>query len=202
MKKILKALKERDNNSIFTSQLIFMSVLFLFGVVLSAVYMRSVSLPEAYTANINMQSVNIEEEFGQYGAIRAVFSFFKYHIVAFIAGFSIFGVIAAPAVMVIKGFSLCSACSALYQLYSSKGLAASIAAIGLQNLLSIPALLIISVNSFSWSSQLIYYIFQNKPADKKLLSLKSMSYSVTAFTALAAACIIEIFVTPKLLSVR
>lgn len=160
---------------------------FLAGSVLGTVFSGMISAPDVVSEHF----AHLFEAYGsgetapvEIGAVAA--NTYFYHVISFLLGFSILGVVLIPATSAIRGFMLSFSMAVIIRMYSGKGVAVALAAFGITSVISVPCFLIISVLSFEASKRLF---------DSAVLR---SSYAVSPYTGkfflVCAACFAVLFV--------
>jgi len=78
----------------------------------------------------------------------------RYHILAVLLSTSWLGVLLAPALLAVRGFTLCCTSAALLLDYPEQGALLPAAVLGISNLISVPCLLLVSADAMRLSGRL------------------------------------------------
>jgi stage II sporulation protein M len=185
--------------------LAFLSVFFLCGSVAgcaTASYIGgdgSSSLVRYVTGYISMVR---ENGAGSTDLLTAFFNTFKYHIAAFIIGFTSLGIAFIPALMAIRGFFLSFAVTSFVKMFGASGLLLSVGIFGFQRLLTLPCLFVISVQAFSSSNAL--FLMATGKRKKSPTPLYGGAYFTRCgicVVVLIFCSLFEAFITPAIISV-
>lgn len=78
----------------------------------------------------------------------------RWHLLAILFGLSVLGILLVPFLTAVRGFSLAYAIALFARAYGEKGLTLAFLLLGLPGLLAVPALFLLSVQSFSTACRL------------------------------------------------
>ncbi|MCM3633133.1 stage II sporulation protein M [Paenibacillus camelliae] len=127
------------------------------------------------------------------------FKHMKWAVAFILLGISIIGVPIVVILNFLKGFLLGSSIFMLTQAFGTEGIWLSLLTIAPHNIVVIPALIVLSSSAISFAA----FLFNNRIRKHQgVLSSQLLSFSTIAtamLLLLAAASLIEVFVTPKLL---
>src|SRR5690606_30978848 len=127
------------------------------------------------------------------------FKHMKWAVAFILLGISMIGVPIVVILNFLKGFLLGSSIFMLTQAFGTEGIWLSLLTIAPHNIVVIPALIVLSSSAISFAA----FLFNNRIRKHQgVLSSQLLSFSTIAtamLLLLAAASLIEVFVTPKLL---
>lgn len=88
------------------------------------------------------------------GQARMFLSLSKFHLAAFLLGFSMLGVVLIPALSMLRGFTLAFTLSLFVRVYSLEGALAGAAVLGASSLVSLPLFFLLAAQSMNASLSL------------------------------------------------
>lgn len=179
------------------------AALFLVGAVVGSVIGSKIT-PEAsgslYTYVFDYLNSIKEFDFSRFNLLYALFNNFKYHLVVFILGFAGFGMFLIPFVSGVRGFFLSLSVSAFVRLLGSAGISLSMAAFGIQAVLTLPCLLILSSVAFYASKRMLTYTGGKRRDLSPVFSKQYLLICGLCFIVLFISALCEAYLVPSLLS--
>ncbi len=130
-----------------------------------------------------------------------IWSVYKYSIFAFLFGFTVLGVVLIPGTVALRGFFLAFSIGSMVKLFGIPGLWLALAIFGIQTLIGLPCLLIISAQGFAAARSFARMMSGGKRV--MIGSVFPRGYFIlfgVCMIALLAVVILELTVTPKLVA--
>jgi len=185
---------------------IFVSVLFMMGVVFGALMVNALSFEQKQDLTRYLgsffQTVALGGEHGQGVTVMQSFGFhFKWVILIWLLGVSVVGM---PLVLVLdflKGLLIGFTVGVLISQYAWKGMLLATVSVVPQNLIIVPVIIISSVAGISFSTYLVKHRFLQKTNDTAASFF--ISYTSLILSLIAVMFIVSLFesyLTPKLIS--
>ena len=140
---------------------------------------------------------DVENQTQSINVFNSIINNSKYFLIMLLFGMTVLGVAAIPICIAIKSFAFSFTVSVFVKLYGAKGALLAFACVGVQNLLLIPCLLIVSTEFLLIS----YGIINKKAAIKKTPEYtKQLTIKLTICVVLIIMSVVcEIFLAPKLI---
>lgn len=131
---------------------------------------------------------------------QAIVNSFLFPAIVFVLSFTVFGIAAIPLAVAIRAFFLSFAITAFICSFGNTGILLALGALGLQNLLSLPCLFILSAQGMA-SSLAVVSVFSGKPKKAGgFYGKPALFKALICFLVLIAAALLEAYVTPLLFS--
>lgn len=162
----------------FVHLYIFVSILFVVGVIFGAILVNSLSLEqqEELSRQIGQVFINIQAPIETSTFWSALWMYWRWIMIIAVLGISIIGFPLVLAVDFVKGVLVGFAVGTLVSQYSWKGAVVALAAVAPQNMIAIPFLLMASVASIAFA----LHVLKHRLLMPKLRSLKQpfMDYAL------------------------
>lgn len=126
---------------------------------------------------------------------------YKYPIFAFVFGFTVLGIVLIPATVALRGFFLAFSIGTMIRLFGYQGMVLALAIFGIQTLIGIPCLLVISAQGFAAARSFARMMSGGKRV--VIGSVFPKGYFLifgVCMAALFAVTLLEVFVTPKIVA--
>ena len=131
---------------------------------------------------------------------QAVVNSFLFPIVVFVLSFTVFGAVAIPLAVAVRAFFLSFAIASFVRSFGGAGALLALGALGPQNLLSLPCLVLLSVQGMT-SSLAVVAVFSGKPKRAGgFYGKQAMRRAIACFAVLLAASLLEAYLVPPLFS--
>jgi len=130
---------------------------------------------------------------------KSLFDTFLYPIIAIFFGFAAFGFILLPPLLGLKGFVLTFVAASIIKVFGGKGFWVSLSLFGLTSLISLPCLLILSVQAFTASYALTGALLKRRT----LRAIYGRAYFLRCLlcsAALVLSAFIDSYLAPLLVS--
>jgi len=133
--------------------------------------------------------------------LDAIINSFKYPIVIFLLGYTVFGFASIPIIVFLKGFFISFSATAIMRTLGYQGIALALSMYGIQAFFSIPCILIIATQAMKQSLIFLTLIRTEKnkrnihPFPKKYI----ISFIICIITLLLCS-IFEVYTVPKLVA--
>lgn len=184
---------------------LFVSVLFLMGIVFGALMVGALTLEQKqdlsrYLGSF-LQTVTLGgDHIPKPGLLESFGLHFKWMALIFLLGISVVGLPLVLVLNFLKGMLVGFTVGVLVTEYSWKGIALAFVSIVPQNLLVVPALLAGSVAAITFSTYLVKHRFLQKTNDSATpIFLKYASLGLSLVVVMFAAAVVETFLSPKLI---
>lgn len=138
----------------------------------------------------------------QYSFVKTFLNLVKYPVFAFLLAFCAYGILCIPAIVFFKGFTLSLSVSSIIGAFGKKGILTALSVFGVQSMVLIPCLIIITTLSFDCSKAFAFVI----KTPRGYVSAKRPNFLY--FTLAFVICIVLLFLaaladtalTPTLMS--
>lgn len=184
---------------------LFVSVLFLMGVVFGAMMVNALTLEQKqdlsrYVGSF-LQTVTLGGETAPKPDLLESFALhFKWMALIWLLGISVVGLPLVLVLNFLKGLLVGFTVGVLVSEYAWKGLLLSFVSVVPQNLLIVPALLAGSVAAVTFSTYLVKHRFLKKTNDSAApLFLKYSSFGLSLVAVMFAAALVETWLSPVLI---
>jgi len=134
------------------------------------------------------------------GLARSLFESFLYPAIAFFLGFAAFGFILLPLLSGLKGFVLTFVATAIIKVLGSTGWLVSLSLYGLTSLISLPCLLILSVQAFTASFTLTGALLKRRTVIRTVYGKVYFVRCLLCAAALIVTAFIDAYLAPILAS--
>ncbi len=138
----------------------------------------------------------------EYSFIKTFLNLVKYPIISFLFAFCAYGVLCIPALVFFKGFTLSLSISSIIGAFGKNGILTALSVFGVQTIISIPCLLIITSFSFDCSKTFAFVI--KAPNGHILAKRPKFLYFTLAFVfcviLLLLTALVDTALTPRFLS--
>lgn len=192
--------KENTSSDMFSIGIIVLFMMLLCGVIAGCITASYIS-PESGSSLSKYMSDYISNAGSivdyKTGVLHEVLALVKYPIIVFCLGYTVFGALGIPAAVGIKGFLLSFSVASVFRLYGYKGLAMALAIYGVQSMISLPCLVVISAVALESSLRLLRLV-KNTGMKSGVSIAHKRSFIVFAVCVLimAATAVVEAFCTP------
>lgn len=130
------------------------------------------------------------------GVPYVFFHFVRFHLVAFLLGSSIFGIILLPALSFLRGFALSCTAATIMSYFPNNGIIMALVILGFPSVISLYCFFIISVDGFMSSSRIFHLVRGASAPKKDKLYLRTLA----CLPLLALGTLIELKLVPYLVS--
>ena len=129
---------------------------------------------------------------------NALLNAYKYQLAALLCGFSLLGIVLVPVITAARGFFLSFSVTAMVRTLGNHGILFALGLWGVQSLISVPVLFIISAQSFIFSVRLFHAAAGNLHGKvfQRSIWIRTMICAVLLFLC----ALFETFVTPAVVS--
>ncbi len=195
--------KERPKGNI-SSSLAILTAIFLCGIVAGAVCASFIGGDAGATLGDYMTRYVTAFGEGQHPLTllpKTVWSVFQYPLFAFLFGFTALGVVLIPGTVALRGFFLAFSVGSMVKLFGMSGLWLALAIFGMQTLIGVPCLMIISAQGFLAAQSFAKMMARGKRV--MIGSVFPRGYFVlfgACMLALALTVVLELTVVPKLVA--
>ncbi len=179
-----------------------LSAVLLCGVIVGSVTASFIESDTAYKLSTSISSsasagINDTARF----LPTTLLNLLKYPLIAFLLGFTLLGIGLIPLVVGLRGYFLAFSIGVVIKLYGLDGIWLSVALWGLQCLVSIPCLLLISVQSFNCArAQMQLFTGGKRVIIGSVFTKAHFVFFGICILVLILFSFIEVFITPKLIN--
>lgn len=139
---------------------------------------------------------------GDYSFLKTFFNLIKYPAASFFLAYSAFGIICIPLLSFFRGFVLSVSISSIISTFGKKGILTALSMFGIQTVISIPCLILITALSFDCSKLFAFAVLapRGQVLAKKPNLLYFSLFFVFCVILLLLAAVMDTALTPSLLS--
>ncbi len=144
-----------------------------------------------------------QNESSDYSLFKTFFNLAKYPVLSLFLSFSAFGVILIPLVVFTKGFLLSLSVSSVISVLGKKGIFTALSMFGVQSLVSIPCLLLLTAVGFEFSKPFALLAGPSKGQipQKRIKTGSTLILFSFLLILVFLAAIVDTFLTPILVSI-
>lgn len=202
MKKKRKKSESKENLRILDIRMVFLSAMFLCGVCAGCATAAYITGDYANFLNeyitkevlVSVSDIQVKEFF-----LKTLVSLYKYPMVIFLLGYTAFGIFFIPVVLILRGYFISFCVTSIVRGLGYKGLLTAFSIYGLQTVLSIPCLLVISMKAMRASQGFLSLVREEK--DRRLISPIPERYFLCFLICIACltfCAVLEVLLVPKL----
>ncbi len=182
----------------FDVTIVIMTVCLVCGVVIGCATSFHMNEPFSLFKEYNVFSEGVSVN---YSYLKVYFNLIKYPLIVFLLGFTAFGEIAVPLTVAVKGFFISFSVSLMMHGNGTHGLLCALAVFGVQAIISVPSILILSSVSFRFSKLFSSRMVMRPQVKQQTINASTYIIVFSAFfiTALLLA-FIDTVATPWLVS--
>ena len=133
--------------------------------------------------------------------LSAILVYFRYPVIAFFLGFTVFGALLLPGVSVIFGFFLSFAACCFAGAFGERGVLLALAVLGFRCLVTLPCFFVLATPAFKraiWKLR-EYFLHRGKSVQKPFLCLERGLTICMIAAMLLVGALAEVFLSPVLL---
>ena len=197
-----KKSENKDKVRVFDIRVLFLSAMFLCGVCAGCITASYITGDGANLLNEYISKGILVSEVDTTGKelfFKAFITFVKYPAIIFLLGYTAFGILFIPLVLVLRGYFISFCVTSVIQALGYKGILSALCIYGFQAVISIPCILIVAAKAMRASQGFFSFVREEK--DKRMVSPLTDGY-LTCFLIcivfLAVCAAVEAFLIPKL----
>ncbi len=130
------------------------------------------------------------------GALNVFIHFVRFHLVAFLLGSSMLGIVLLPALSFLRGFALSCTAATIISYYPGNGIIMAAVILGFTSVISLACFFIIALDAFMSASRIFHLVRGASAPRKDKLYLRTLA----CLPLLAIGTLIELKLVPYLVS--